>query len=100
MFGGPVGVAAALSARPILANMLNDPSFVRLVAGRRFTADNIADILTQYAQRAGLSATSPVTPIGPAIRSAASSAPLPSWSQTLSPLVNALSQQAAPNAGR
>jgi hypothetical protein len=72
--------------------MLNDPSFVRLVAGRRFTADNIADILTQYAQRAGLSTTSPMTPIGPAIRSAASSAPLPSWGQTVPPLVNMFNQ--------
>ena len=33
--GGPVGAAAALLAHPFMSSTLNDPSFVRFVAGRR-----------------------------------------------------------------
>jgi hypothetical protein len=79
---GPVGLAGALAARALLPRLLNDPSFVRLVAGRRFTADNIAGILAQYAQRAGLAATGPKPPSISDVGSTAMSAlkNLPSWS--------------------
>jgi hypothetical protein len=39
-----------------LTSALHDPSFIRAVAGRQFTKDNIAGLLTQYAQHAGLGA--------------------------------------------
>jgi hypothetical protein len=80
--GGPVGLAGAVAARALLPRLLNDPSFVRLVAGRRFTADNLAGVLAQYAQRAGLAATGPKASIGDAGRSAThwAQAHLPGWS--------------------
>ena len=79
--GGPVGVAGALAARALLPRLLNDPSLVRLVAGRRFTADNIAGILAQYAQRAGLAATGPKPPSVSGIGASALEGlkHLPSW---------------------
>ena len=39
-----------------MTSALHDPSFIRAVAGRQFTEDNIAGLLTQYATHAGLGA--------------------------------------------
>ena len=78
---GPVGLGGALAARALLPRLLNDPSLVRLVAGRRFTADNIAGVLAQYAQRAGLAATGPQPPSVSGMGASALEAlkHLPSW---------------------
>ena len=56
--GGLVGTAgvAALPFTTLLTSALHDPSFIRAVAGRQFTKENIAGLLTQYAQHAGLGA--------------------------------------------
>ena len=56
--GGALGTAgvAALPFTALLTSALHDPSFIRAVAGRQFTPDNIAGLLTQYAQHAGLGA--------------------------------------------
>jgi hypothetical protein len=79
--GGPVGLAGALAGRALLPRLLNDPSLVRLVAGRRFTANNIAGVLGQYAQRAGLAATGPKPPPVSGMGASALEAlkNLPSW---------------------
>jgi hypothetical protein len=53
---GTAGVAA-LPFTAMLTSALHDPSFIRAVAGRRITADNIAGLLTQYVQHAGLGTT-------------------------------------------
>ena len=53
--GGPLGLAA-LPAWPLIASALNDPSFIRSVAGRGVTADNVAGLMSQYATHAGLGA--------------------------------------------
>jgi hypothetical protein len=55
---GLLGAAGAwaLPATALLTSALHDPSFIRAVAGRQFTADNIAGLLTQYATHAGLGA--------------------------------------------
>jgi hypothetical protein len=50
------GGVAALPFTALLTSALHDPSFIRAVAGRQFTPDNIAGLLTQYAQHAGLGA--------------------------------------------
>jgi hypothetical protein len=56
--GGVLGTAgvAGLPLTALLTSTLHDPSFIRAVAGRQFTPDNIAGLLTQYAQHAGLGA--------------------------------------------
>jgi hypothetical protein len=81
LLGGPLGLGGALAARALLPRLLNDPSFVRLVAGRRFTPDNISAALAQYAQRAGLAADAPRAQGQDLINSAVSTLKhLPSWS--------------------
>ena len=45
---------AALPFTTLFTSALHDPSFIRAVAGRQFTPDNIAGLLTQYATHAGL----------------------------------------------
>ena len=54
--GGLLGAGgvAALPFTTLLTSALHDPSFIRAVAGRQFTKDNIAGLLTQYATHAGL----------------------------------------------
>ena len=52
---GTAGVGA-LPLTMLMTSALHDPSFIRAVAGRQFTADNIAGLLTQYATHAGLGA--------------------------------------------
>ena len=52
------GGVAALPFTTLLTSALHDPSFIRAVAGRQFTKGNIAGLLTQYAQHAGLGSQS------------------------------------------
>lgn len=69
--GGALGTAgvAALPLTTLLTSALYDPSFIRAVAGRQFTKDNIAGLLTQYATHAGLgSQANYADPVG-AVRS-------------------------------
>jgi hypothetical protein len=54
MLGAP-GVAA-LPFGALLTSALNDPSFIRAVAGRQFTAENLPGLIAQYAQHAGVGA--------------------------------------------
>jgi hypothetical protein len=51
---GTLGTAGLAPFLPLLTSALHDPSFIRAVAGRQFTPDNIAGLLTQYATHAGL----------------------------------------------
>ena len=60
--------AAVLPLTMLATSALHDPSFIRTVAGRRFTPDNIAGLLTQYAQRAGLGARPDMLDPGQTVR--------------------------------
>jgi hypothetical protein len=81
--GGLLGAGgvAALPFTTLFTSALHDPSFIRAVAGRQFTPDNIAGLLTQYAQHAGLGSqknyADPVTAVQSGIGQFASSAGAP-----------------------
>jgi hypothetical protein len=96
--GGPVGAAAALLAHPFMSSTLNDPSFVRFLAGRRLTAETLPALLAQYAQRAGLSQTTPV--VNPLNAGQSALAAFPTWQQAVTPVVNLFHPQGLPNAAR
>ena len=50
---GATGVGA-LPLTMLMTSALHDPSVIRAIAGRQFTADNVPGLLTQYATHAGL----------------------------------------------
>jgi len=81
-----------------MSSTLNDPSFVRFLAGRRLTAETLPALLAQYAQRAGLSQTTPV--VNPLNAGQSALAAFPTWQQAVTPVVNLFHPQGLPNAAR